>query len=46
MVSMKKQRQPEPLALEVLRGERIKLRISFAANVILFLAVILAIIFS
>ncbi len=43
---MKKQTTPEPLAFEIYREQRNKLRISLAVNVILFAAVIFAIIFS
>ncbi len=43
---MKKQITPEPLAFEIYREQRNKLRISLAVNAILFVAVILTIIFS
>jgi len=43
--SVKKKQQPETLAFEILREQRNKLRISLAANAILFIAIILTIVF-
>ncbi len=43
---MKKQEKPEPLAFEIYREQRNKLRISLAINAILFVTVILTSIFS